>query len=508
MRLTKVLPLFSLILSLAFISLGLLVRPLWYDVNDFLGTTLPVMAILVLLAVVYVTYTWRSFKQDILGIPGSWRHYLAMLLPDLFMLTLLYVFFTELGAEQVMIWRNLFKSLPYVLWLVAVGLSLLRPPRSQNARAAVIIGLILAASIWFALPLRVVNTTHPVVFIQQDGLDVVWGTNMRAVSWLDYGPDANLGSTLQEQEYGLKVIGDQVQSIFLSDELIKKDLFLRTNAEGIRNIYPVDADKAGVVQSEIVQLKLPDPGREISFVAFSDLHEQNSLYNRISEQIDWAQMDLSFYLGDLVNNVSEASQVNRSILNLPTGGYEIPRVFVRGNHEARGEAARSMQNWLVPPEGKFYFTFQAGNAFFIVLDSGEGETDADVEYSGLVDFASYHQQQAAWLQAVLDTPEFKNADYRIVLVHIPPTENPTPEFFPVFSQLVSRQDIDLVVSGHMHEAGIWLPSETGLPFPVIRCGGSSADDMAAVTVHLGANAMELKVIGVDGTVWKSLIISH
>jgi predicted phosphohydrolase len=200
--------------------------------------------------------------------------------------------------------------------------------------------------------------------------------------------------------------------------------------------------------------------------------------------------------------------VNRSSLNLSTGGVEIPRVFVRGNHEARGEAARSLQNWLVPPEGNFYFSFQAGNAFFIVLDSGEGETDTDVEYSGLVDFASYHQQQAARLKTVLNSPEFNNSDYRVVLMHIPPTEIPTPEFSPVFSQLVSRQDIDLVVSGHMHEAGIWLPGETDLPFPVIRCGGSSVDDMAAITVHLVAKAMELIVIGIDDTVWKGLQIAH
>jgi hypothetical protein len=293
MRLTKVLPLFSLILSLAFISLGLLVRPLWYDVNDFLGTTLPVMAILVLLAFVFVTYTWRSFKQDVFNSPGSWRHYLVMLLPDLFMLALLYVFFTELGAEQVMIWRNLFRLLPYVLWLGAVGLALWRPPYSQIGRAAVIIGFILTAGIWFTLPLHVVNTSEPVVFMQQDGFDVVWGTNIRAVSWLSYGPNANLGSTLQDQEHGLKVIGDRVQRIFLPGTLVGKDLFLRTNAEGIRNIFPIDADKAGVVQSKIVQLKLPDPGREISFVAFSDLHEQNGLYNRLVENIDWAQMDLS-----------------------------------------------------------------------------------------------------------------------------------------------------------------------------------------------------------------------
>jgi hypothetical protein len=145
---------------------------------------------------------------------------------------------------------------------------------------------------------------------------------------------------------------------------------------------------------------------------------------------------------------------------------------------------------------------------FIVLDSGEGETDTDVEYSGLVDFASYHQQQAVRLKTVLNSPEFNNSDYRVVLMHIPPTKIPTPEFSPVFSQIVTRRDIDLVVSGHMHEAGIWLPEETGLPFPVIRYGGSSVDDMAEVIGYLGVQGMDLEVIRIDGTVWESLIISH
>lgn len=503
MRLTKILPLVSFLLGFAFAALGLLVRPLWYDVNDFLGTSLPVMAILVVLAVVFITFTWRVFNQDLLHKPGSWPLYLALLLPDVFMLALLYVFFTELGAEQVMIWRNLFHALPYLLWLGCVGLALWRPARSQNGRAALIIALTLAAAVWFSLPWSVSNTSQPVAFLQQGGYNVVWGTNMPAVSRLDYGTDASLGSTIQPQEFGLKVIGDRLQSIFLPGTLVGNDLFLRTASTGIRNIYPIDADKAGQVQSEIVRLKLPQPGSELSFVAFSDLHEQVGLYRRLAQHIDWGSQDLSLYLGDLVNNLSDASQLDRSLLALPTGEVAIPRVFVRGNHEARGPLARSLQDWLIPPGGEFYFSFQAGNAFFIVLDSGEGESDSDVEYSGLVDFASYHQQQADWLRTVFNSAEYNQAIYHIVLVHIPPTEPPVPEFSPVFSQLVSRSDIDLVVSGHMHEAGIWLPSETGLPFPVVRSGGSSADDMAAVLVHLGQDALDVKVIGLDGTVWKS-----
>jgi predicted MPP superfamily phosphohydrolase len=506
MRLNKTPFVFSLLLGIVFMGLGWLVRPLWYDVSDFLGTRLPVMAILETLAVLFTAYCWRSIQQQSQHKPGSWKHLLAVIPADLFMLALLHVFFTELGAEQVMIWRNLWVALPCVLWLGAAGLALWKPPHNPDVRLMVIAGLVMSAAIYSFLPARVANTSRPVVFFQQDGLEVVWGTNMPAAGWVDFGLDATLGDTRQEQVDGLKVIGDRIQQVFLPMSAAGENLFLRTGAEGIRNIHPIDADKAGQVNSPTLQVDLPNPGSEVSFVAFSDLHEQNSLYTRLAEHIDWLQVDLSVYLGDLLNNVSDASQVNRSILDLPTGGLDLPRVFVRGNHETRGPAARSLAGWLIPPGGKYYYTFQAGNAFFIVLDSGEGETDSDVEYSGLVDFSAYHQSQAAWLKAILATPEFEQAVYRIVLVHCPPNENITPEFTPVFNLLTSRRDISLVVSGHMHEAGIWLPEETGLPFPLARCGGSSADDMAALSVHLGAQVMELKIIGLDGTVWERAVL--
>ena len=92
-------------------------------------------------------------------------------------------------------------------------------------------------------------------------------------------------------------------------------------------------------------------------------------------------------------------------------------------------------------------------------------------------------------------------------MHIPPNATITPEFAPVFSLLTSRQDIDLVMSGHTHDAGIWLPEETGLPFPVTTCGGSQPGDMAAVTVQASAQGIQLAVIGLDGSVWESKLIA-
>jgi predicted MPP superfamily phosphohydrolase len=508
MRLSRILPLITLLLAIAFSGLALLVRPLWYDVNDFLGTDLPVMAILTILGGLFAIYAITLFKSQVLAKARSWLHFLLAVLADLFMLVMLYVFFDQLGTEQVMIWRNLGKALPTVIWLGAVGIAMWWPPSSRKVRAAVVLGLALVAVVWSFLPVRVAITTRPVVFLQQGGANVIWGTNMRGISWVDYGPDEAIGNSIQEQAYGLKVTGDQLQRVFLPLQAGNQDFFLRANVLGVRSIYPIDAIQAGEAHSPVIDVKMPPgAGDSLSVVAFSDLHESNALYARLAEQIDWPQMDLAVYLGDLLNHVADAPQVAHSLLSLPTGGLDLVRVFVRGNHEARGESARSLDKWMLPPGGQYYFTFQAGPAYFIVLDSGEGETDSHVEYSGLVNFAAYHRVQAAWLEGVLNSEEYARAAYRIVLVHIPPNGSITQEFVPVDNLIATRSDIDLVMSGHSHEMDIQLPDETGLPFPVTTCGGSAENDMAAVTVQINGQGMLLKVIDVNGTVRESHLIA-
>ena len=162
---------------------------------------------------------------------------------------------------------------------------------------------------------------------------------------------------------------------------------------------------------------------------------------------------------------------------------------------------------MLPAGGKWHYTFESGNAFFVVLDSGEDKPDSHVEYAELINFSEYHQEQARWLADVFESTAYQDAKYRIVLVHIPPFEEysllfdedfQTEAFDPVLDLLRQRQDIDLMMSGHIHRANIWLPEETGLPYPVTTCGGPLGFDTAAVTAHLTNSGIQLDVIDILG----------
>src|SRR5690625_5315672 len=61
------------------------------------------------------------------------------------------------------------------------------------------------------------------------------------------------------------------------------------------------------------------------------------------------------------------------------------------------------------PSGKPYFTFRQGPVFFLFLDGGEDKPDSDIEYGGLSYFDEYREEQAEWLQQVVESEEFKSA---------------------------------------------------------------------------------------------------
>ena len=77
---------------------------------------------------------------------------------------------------------------------------------------------------------------------------------------------------------------------------------------------------------------------------------------------------------------------------------EYPVVYVRGNHETRGEFAAHLRDYFPTDTNELYFTFRYGPVSAVVIDSGEDKADDHYEYSGLVDFESYRQQEFDWLK--------------------------------------------------------------------------------------------------------------
>lgn len=508
MRIHKFTATFTLLFVATFATVALLVRPLWEVIQERLDTTLPLMpaagvaAALICLYAAYVRFA--ALRRS----THPWLHTAALGVCSLLILGAWAFLFDSLGTEKVLIGRMLRLELPYVFFAGALALVIWLAPNWQPLRkgwlrALVIAGFILAAVAWLVGPLRVKITTPPTVFLAQDGLNIAWETNMRSANRLEFGNEAVLGQSITPQEHGLRSLSESLQNIFLPLQPLEGEVYFKVISQGVHSTYPIDFIGGGQVESETLKLSLPQPGAPLTWAAFSDLHEQSSLVRQLAGRIPWQELDFIAYLGDLLNNTTNAEQAAQSILELPSGGRLLPRLYARGNHEPRGPGGRSASEWLLPPGAEWYFTTQLGDVLFVVLDSGEDDSDDHSKYAGLVNFADYHLQQAAWLEGVFASAEYRHAKVRIVLVHIPPfTWQPeyAPEYQPVLDLLLRQQDIDLVMSGHTHEPGIFLRAETGLPFPVTVCGGSKEDNMAAVLVRYSQSGFQLQVIDLRGNI--------
>lgn len=499
---------FTLLFAATFAAVSLLVRPVWAIIQERLDTTFPLMPVAGAVAVLVCLYAAYVRFAAVKRSARPWLHTLALWLCSLLLLGGWAFLIDSLGTEKVLIGHMLRLVLPYVLFggalALVIWLAPAWPPLRQGwLRGLIIAGFILVALLWLIWPPGVKITTPPAVFISQEGLNIIWETNLRSANRLEYGNTPQLGQSITPQQHGLRSLGDRLQNISLPLQPLAGEVYFKVVSQGVHSTYPIDFARGGQAESETLKLSLPQPGAALSWAAFSDLHEQTSLVRQLAGHIPWQNLDFVVYLGDLLNSTTHAGQVAQSILGIPNGGRLLPHLYARGNHEPRGPAGRSASDWLLPPGTEWYFTTRLGDIFFIVLNSGEDDLDSHSKYAGLVNFAAYHQQQAAWLAEVFASAEYRRARVRIVLMHIPPfTASPeyAPEFQPVLNLLLRQENIDLVMSGHTHEPGIFLRAETGLPFPVTVCGGSKAEDMAAVLARYSLSGLQLQLIDLRGNV--------
>ena len=499
----------SFALAVIFVLVGLLIYPIWSDLHAYFGGNLPILQVLIIAGGAFIGYCYYLLNSAALQGNRQAVHLSVVGLVDLIMGGLLILLFWDLGFASILLIRSLSQNLFAVFGAGAVILIIWFWPRwrplDKRTKIIILVGLALIALVWISLPWQVNFTATPVVFMQQGGVTATWGTNMLSSYKISYGTTEALENSDRPQSHGLRDISEGIASTYLSGQPEGKELYIKVFVDGIRQLKRSSTIKGGQAESPTIQVSFPPVDDDVFLAAFSDIHEINLMYELVARHIPWEQVDYALYLGDFINDANQPEDFAENLLNLSTGERNLPRVFARGNHETRGPGARALSDVFLPPGGSWYFTFSHGDTFFIVLDSGEDKLDAHVEYAGLVDFTSYHQEQAEWLKVVFASEEYQNAAQRVVLVHIPPfaTNYQSPAFQPVLELLKGETDIDLVMSGHTHRSGIWLPEETGWPYPITTNGGPLGVDTAAVTAHLTKDGIQLDVINILGKISES-----
>lgn len=270
------------------------------------------------------------------------------------------------------------------------------------------------------------------------------------------------------------------------------------------------------VQSEWYSFRTFNPAAtEFKFIMANDIHDSADKCRAILDAQPLDDVEMVFYNGDIMSYFAREDQPFTSFIDASVEKFAKNKPFavVRGNHETRGPLARTYDRFIHNTrDGKYYGVYYFGNTVVVMLDCGEDKDDDHPVYGGVVDFDNYRLEQAEWLRGIVQSKEFRKAEHRIVIMHIPPVTERMAEVeqnaakvrsllsWPgqvhlgkVMLPILNEADIDVMLSGHLHQH-IIFPEQSGVvEFPIVV-----NDNVSSTFVHVNDAGVNIKIVNIDG----------
>ncbi|UYP47134.1 hypothetical protein NEF87_003419 [Candidatus Lokiarchaeum ossiferum] len=541
----KLLFAFSIVLFISFFLLLLIIQPIWFDVNRFINdmTDLNINWILIIailiIGVIGIEIYRYVYHFSTLIVEEQHKpklgDYIRIVFFNIFCVALTVVLLSEMGNEKVLIKYGFLSILPWIFFGISLTLFILIQPKlaslwkrplkikAQAIGTNLLLGMLIIASVSFinnpSMGKSTMNTEPYLQYLGENSFSIMWLTNRDSSNWVQYGLDDTLEHKVYSMKDGLKDVS-QIGTVTLENLTAGSTYYYKVFSQEIKRIFPINAIFGKIVESDLYQFTVPQTNpEELSFLLFSDIHEQSHLFSPLLELGGKSPYDIVFLDGDILNHVDSPQQIADQMITPLTDEFasEIPFVFVRGNHETRGELSRDFLDYIDTPTGNYYYSFNLGPVHFTILDSGEDKDDSHEEYSGLNDFSTYREAQTAWLEKEVVSDAYINATYRIVLVHAPLNEYLTEsdagsflDYQQVWCDLLNSTGTDMTISGHHHENVKYASSSEFNPynFPMIVTGGYELEDQAILRCDISATGLELYVLQDDGTVEGERVLEY
>lgn len=247
------------------------------------------------------------------------------------------------------------------------------------------------------------------------------------------------------------------------------------------------------------------------FSVVNDLHDDTNEHATLSQWINAFKPEFIFYNGDCWNDPSTNSNGKTVFDNLAAyvkqaNHKSIPLNYIAGNHEWRGftQYFSYLFNTDLLNYNDALYSLHFENAFthanirFIYMDCGE---DGDKRVK---EFQPSRKRQTLWLKQEIAKPEFKNARYRVLLIHLPVWGSNYQDSCSNYWRDAIKNAVpkfSLMLCGHTHGTNL-LAANSDHPFPVMISG-------KGCYIQCIANQSELKaeVRNSGNTVIKSVTVS-
>jgi acid phosphatase type 7 len=348
------------------------------------------------------------------------------------------------------------------------------------------------------------NLTH-------EGVTVCWITNHPAVPgiWIT-GMNSNPDQLVRNSTDGLIDAGGTLHKVRVKGLQPGVKYTYKLQSVELLKLRPYQIYFGDTIKSKDFSFTTMNPSNKTTrFMVVNDIHTNGGKLAGFLKSGSAIDQDLVLFNGDIVDNFETEAQLLGPIIDTSVRYFAsyVPFAFVRGNHETRGIMSRQLKNYLDLPDNRYYYSFDQGPVHFVILDCGEDKPDDNRYYYGLADYDYYRLQQLEWLKEHLKSKAYRDAAFRIIVVHMPiiPYYSVVYGRFPLlikndrgygpnflaehFGPVLREAGADLMISGHTHRH-LWLnPPFSGYQFPILINGNSNY-----VTAEASAEKLSLKVV--------------
>lgn len=335
-------------------------------------------------------------------------------------------------------------------------------------------------------------TVEPAVFdFGTEYYCVVWETSTKGSGYVKYNYNGE-EKIIRDEKTGLIKTDDTVHSVLVPKEELQNNTY-KVGSQYVGFKYGYSAAKGKSTESKEYHFNGVPKNDDIKILCVSDIHGLEDLMRKSLTHFPETP-DLVVMLGDITSELTTKEQFTEQLLAdaAELSGGSAPVIYVRGNHETRGEFGAQMIDYFSTQTGEFYYTFEFGSLGAIILDSGEDKEDSNEGYDGLINFEDYRNKEYEWLSS-LDGEVYADKDYKLVFSHISSIDN---FFGKDWTAPLKEMGADLLVSGHSHKSA-FLEKE----LPVFIDGGKlSTESWAASMITLKDSNITLRTVDNNGNV--------
>jgi predicted phosphodiesterase len=328
-------------------------------------------------------------------------------------------------------------------------------------------------------------------------MNVTFAVNALCTAWVEFGTGGELDQRADGARHGLLPLNNRVHTFSLRGLTPGTRYRYRVVARPIvfKNAYSITPGEA--VRSPVYTFTTPDNGAggAARFSIINDTHEKADTLGAMTSLLATHPADLHFWNGDIFDDIRSDDQLVAQILRPVNAPYatEVPMCFVAGNHDVRGAHARHLERFAPTSDGLRCYALRQGPVAFVVLDTGEDKPDDHQVYGGLNAFASYRRTQAVWLADVTASAPWRDAKFRVAVMHIPLWGDSCSEDSRAqWHTLLEQGRTDLVINGHVHKH-LYTPGGAGAPHRYSQLVGGGPKLDAATFIHGTADTGSLSV---------------